>query len=147
MILKSHTRMLLLAFGFLDALLLVRFFHQLAWPARVFDGMLPLWAALLEICRPVLLASFAFSSVGLWLGRRWAMVLSYVQFPFRLVFVLLTFGFISKLATLPGLAAGYSMFIILAMLLEVARLLATIMIHRGSTLLPPVPTSQENHVA
>jgi hypothetical protein len=86
--LTRHRRAILIRFGVLDALLLIRFAPQVAWPGHVFDGSLPVWAVALEICRPLFLVSLAFSAVGLMLARNWAIILSYVQFPFRFALML-----------------------------------------------------------
>jgi hypothetical protein len=126
-----HRRAILIGFGALDALLLVRFMPQIAWPSYVFDGRFSAWTVALEVCRLLFLVSLAFSALGLVLARRWAIVLSYVQFPFRFVIMLLSFGFIGLLARIPHFPVSYLALMITAMILECIRLAVTIAVHRG----------------
>ena len=129
--LTRHRRVILIGFGVLDALLLIRFAPQVAWPGHVFDGSLPVWAVALEICRPLFLVSLAFSAVGLMLVRDWAIVLSYVQFPFRFALMLFSFGFIGFLTSSPLFPVSYFSLMITAVILECIRSAVTIAVHRG----------------
>ncbi|MCX8091886.1 MAG: hypothetical protein N3I86_13300, partial [Verrucomicrobiae bacterium] len=86
-------RCVFLSFGVLDAVLAIRFgpaefallggLSQMSFPA-----------ALVFILRLLFFVSLAASAVGLCLAKKWALIISYVQFPFRFVFMLLSFGFI-----------------------------------------------------
>ena len=95
------------------------------------DGTFPAWAVALYFCRPLFLVSLAFSAIGLVLARNWAIVLSYVQLPFRFVFMFLSFGFIGLLARIPHFPASYLALMIMAIILECIRFAVTIVIHRG----------------
>ena len=120
-------RFLFLLFGVLDAVLAIRFgpivFGEFGWLSRFPDG-------LLFFLRLLFFASLAVSAVGLCLAKKWALIISYVQFPFRFVFVLLSFGFISDLAHLLALPGLYRPLIYAAMILECGRLIVSVWIHR-----------------
>jgi hypothetical protein len=79
--------------------------------------------------------SFAFSSYGLIRRRRWAVVLSYVQFPFRFYTLQLSFWYLNFIPRLIGSEdlIVYRAFLGTCMVLECARLGVTIYAHRGVT--------------
>jgi hypothetical protein len=122
-------RLLFYLFGLADVILVARFAPKmLAQLASVSHEPLP--GALLDILRLVFIVSVLVSAVGLFGMKRWALILSYIQFPFRFVFMLLSFGFITLLAReldMPGL---YRPLIYTAMILECARLILSVWIHR-----------------
>ena len=78
--------------------------------------------------RPFFLLSLAVSAFGLAVGSRWALIVSYVQFPLRFVYLYLSFGFLTLLNPLLG-GNAYQALIVVAMILEGARLVATILLH------------------
>jgi len=84
----------------------------------------------LDILRLVFIVSLLVSAVGLFGMKRWALILSYIQFPFRFVFLLLSFGFISMLARVFDMPGLYRSLIYTAMILECARLILSVWIHR-----------------
>src|SRR5690606_17712505 len=113
-----HRRKILIAFCVLDAMLFLRTAHQIVLGGITLDGRWPVWTIMLEVCRPLFVVSLAFSAVGFAMDRRWAGLLSYVQFPFRFVFMHLSFGFIGHLASIPRMPVSYQTLMITAMVLE-----------------------------
>ena len=122
-------RIVLFVFAALDALLLARLFQSIV--PHVSSGnyaSLPWQTMGLLLLRSAFLLSLAVSAFGLARGRVWGLVLSYVQFPFRFVFVLLSFGFLRWIFG-PLQVGNISLVIVAAMVLEVVRLVLTILIH------------------
>lgn len=136
--LTRHRRAILIGFGVLDALLFVRLLPQITWPSYVFDDSFPLWTVALEICRPVLLASLVFSALGLVLAQKWAIILSCIQFPFRFVYMFLSFGFIGLLVHVPYFPASYFTLMIIAIILECIRLIITIAVQPALNISVPL---------
>lgn len=125
---KPYARILLILFGTLDIILALRFYRHLQWPGWLFErDMSPLIIAL-EISRPLLLLSLFVSGYALIQQKKWGLILSYIQFPLRFISLYLSFGLLSMI---PGLStlAGYNNLMIAFVILEVARLIATIVIH------------------
>jgi hypothetical protein len=138
-------RFLFLLFAVLDAVLVIRFapadFEQLGGLSQM---SLP--AASLFVLRLIFFVSLAASAVGLCLAQKWALIISYIQFPFRFIFMLLSFGFISGFAHLFAMPGLYRPMIYAAMILECGRLIGSVWIHRTpNTALEPTvgPTSAE----
>jgi len=122
-------RLLFYLFGLTDVILIARFAPKmLAQLASVSHEPLP--GALLDILRLVFIVSLLVSAVGLFGMKRWALILSYIQFPFRFLFMLLSFGFISMLARVFDMPGLYRPLIYTAMILECARLICSVWIHR-----------------
>lgn len=117
----------LIIFALLDAILLVRFIGSVFHVGL--SREIPLWYQALCIARPIFLASLAFSAFALATKRNWGFIVSYVQFPFRFVFVFLSFGFLSLLMPAQQGPQHISSTIIIAMVLEAFRLATTIIIH------------------
>lgn len=78
----------------------------------------------------LLLGSFLFSSYGFIRFRKWALVLSLIQFPLRFLFLVLSFGFLTSIPFLRLLMGGYQNVLIVAAVLELGRLIVTIFIFR-----------------
>jgi hypothetical protein len=134
-------RLLFYLFGLADAILIVRFapreFAQLASVSHE-----PFLGALLDILRVGFFVSLLVSVVGLFGMKKWALIVSYVQFPFRFVFMLLSFGSISELAHLLAMPGLYRPLICAAMILECGRLICSVWIHRTpNTALEPTATA------
>jgi hypothetical protein len=134
-------RLLFYLFGLADAILIVSFPpRDLAQLASVSHE--PFLGALLDILRVVFVVSLLISAVGLFGMKKWALIVSYVQFPFRFVFMLLSFGFISGLAHLLTMLSLYRPLIYTAMILECGRLIVSVWLHRTpNTALEPTPTA------
>ena len=126
---SAHARNFLTVFGLLDAVLIGRNLSQAAG-ATLLISSLPIGNAALAWFRAFLLISLAFSAVGLVLEKRWALTLSYVQFPFRLIFVMLTFGFLSQIPWVTR-TFGDQTVLIAAIVLEVVRLVICIRLQQG----------------
>ena len=123
----GFNRILLAGFAILDAVLLGRFLPSVG--IHNASTSAPLWFQALEIARPLFLLSLAFSAFGLATERRWGLILSYVQFPVRFMFVYLSFGFIARIPAFLSDKTGETPAIIAAMILEGIRLLLTITVH------------------
>ena len=127
--LKAYSRGLLTFFGLLDAVLIGQYLSNVA-SANVWPHSLPIGAAALDLLKAFLLVSLIFSAIGLCWERRWAMLLSYAQFPLRLIFPLLSFGFLTQIPFLSRSFGGRTL-LVAAVILEVVRLVVTIMLQRG----------------
>ncbi len=109
-------------FGLLDIILAVRFYTHIT---NISFNM-PL-EGVLSILTAITVISLFISGIGLLLGKRWSYYLVYFQFPFRLMFFLLTFGFITKINYLFfGDMAAYQALIFIAAILELGRVIVTI---------------------
>jgi hypothetical protein len=126
-------RLLFYLFGLSDVILVVRFapneLTQLASASHI-----PLLGALLEILRVFFFVSLLVSAVGLFSMKKWALIISYFQFPFRFGFMLLSFGFISYLSRLFHASTYHQPLIYAAMILEFLRLICSVWIHRSLNL-------------
>jgi hypothetical protein len=119
---------LLIVFGILDILTLVRSFTIKTNLAGIWtEGQMQL----ITICNWTLLASLGFSAyflirqniIGIWL--------TYVQFPIRIMFMVLSFDFVVTVTDLLDIGYGiYSGLIWVILSLEIVRLINTIQIHR-----------------
>jgi hypothetical protein len=95
---------------------------------------IPLLGALLEILRGFFFISLIVSAVGFFRMKKWALIISYVQFPLRFGLMLLSFGFIHYLSRLFHSPSYYQPLINAAMILECMRLICSVWIHRTLTL-------------
>lgn len=129
----KYTREILVLFAILDAFLLGRLALSVVSP--FFPPESPWWWQARVVLEVVFLLSLAFSAFGLATSRKWGFILSYLQFPLRILFMHTTFGFLliyacSAVATgpidlrIPG---------VISIVLECARLVITILIHRRTT--------------
>jgi len=128
---KQRYETALVVFAILDAMLFGRFMSHVSFP--ILGEELPLWWIALQVLRPLFLCSLVVSAFGLALRHNWAFIVSYIQFPFRFAYVLLSFGFLSLI---PGLFVSghkYQPVIVAAMGLECVRLAYTIVIYRRIT--------------
>jgi len=121
-------RTFLVIVAILDAVLLGR--HLSHIPLGMVFAEQPWMFQALGVLRLVFLISLAFSAFGLAGERKWGLILSYVQFPVRFVFVYLSFGFLALVPAFISGPYGEMPVVIVAMTLECARLVLTIFIHR-----------------
>jgi len=135
---KNWKHTCLIVFALLDAILLGRFIGSIFHVGL--SRELPVWYQALCIARPLFLVSLAISAFGLVAKRTWGFIVSYVQFPFRFVFVFLSFGFLSLLSPESGSHHHINPMIITAMVLEGLRLVTTIIIHLRITKDSTVPS-------
>lgn len=129
MALKQNSRLILTLFGILDAILFGRFLDKVASTRPPILGQLPIGDSALALIEWALLLSFIFSAVGLALERKWALVLTFVQFPFRFIFVTWSFGFLGALPWLGSMGAQVLLYAYV--ILEIVRLIVSIQLHRG----------------
>lgn len=85
------------------------------------------------IFRLIFLGSLAVSAFGFFQRQRWALILYYCQFPLRLVFLYLSFGFLLLLLRpfAPLSPSHYKITIFRLIALEVARLIVSVYFHRS----------------
>ncbi len=114
----KYKKEILIIFALLDALLFGRFLLDINFSADQF---------LLNQLKSVFLISLAVSPFGLIFQKKWGYILYYVQFPFRYLFVVLSFGFLTYLV--PATPSFSRLMIIVAMILEIVRLILTVKIH------------------
>ncbi len=107
-------------FGLLDLILVVRFFNRIEIPMWPSGG--PWWANAIAASGAPLLLSCIFSGFGLLFRKRWALIVSVIQFPFHIINLLLTFGFLTKLTLIWGSSFAYNLLVGVALVLEVLRL-------------------------
>ena len=125
-------RITLVVFGLLDAVLLGRFLGSVSMSNFYAAPQAAWWFRATMFARPFFLLSLAVSGFGLAMQRRWGLIVSYVQFPLRFVYLYLSFGFLTLLSRHVGQDA-YRTLIIAAMVLEGARLVVTILLHARIT--------------
>ena len=89
----KHKAKIIFLFAALDVFLLVRVTSEgaLFHPP---DSSLPWMFQALSYLRTAFLLSLAISAIGLFCLHKWGFILSYVQFPLRIIFMHTTFGFL-----------------------------------------------------
>ena len=127
-ILKYQKEILIIC-GLLDALLLGRCIFNITFFRAFLHSW---WFGCLMLFHTIVVLSLLFSAFGLVSQKRWAFILSYCQFPFRYVFMLLSFAFISIFFPRHQTPVYITPAIIIAMILEIVRLVITIIIHKNS---------------
>lgn len=125
---KQHSRVILAIFGILDAILFGRFLDKVATTRPPILGKLPIGESALDLIEWALLLSFIFSAIGLALERKWAITLSFVQFPFRFIFLTWSFGFLGALPWIGAL--GAQTLLIAYIILEIVRLVVTLQLKK-----------------
>jgi len=124
----NRRRIILVLFGLLDAYLLGRFALDISLPPLPRVGII-WWFWVIQSLRPFFLLSLGVSAFGLAMEKQWGLILTYVQVPFRVGYVLLSFGFLT-LITVPLLGPGaYQPTLIAALVLEGLRLVVTVLLH------------------
>ncbi len=109
----KYKKGILIFFSILDVFLFLRFAKDINILAEPF---------LLTQLKSIFLISLVLSALGLFYQKVWGYVICYIQFPLSYVFVLFSFGFLTYF--LPHTIA-----IIVAMILEIARLVLIVIIH------------------
>ena len=126
---RKLKKSLLLLFGVLDIVLIVRFLPaEFQHIGNLSDAAFP--TNVIFIARLLFLASLFVSAGGLLRTKKWGLITSYVQFPFRFIFIMLSLGFIAKLARIFDLQNLYNPLIYVSMILECVRLACSIWIHK-----------------
>ena len=86
--------------------------------------------SLLSIPEILLIVSLIASGILLILRKKISLIIYYFQFPLRVIFMILTFGFLFDLFGFQYDSVGYKILVVTTFLLEVVRLIITIMIHK-----------------
>ncbi len=121
----SRYKYALIIFALLDGVSLLRSYQEVRYYFEFGTGY-----SEFSIFRLLIIASFAISAVLFILRKKEAFVLYYVQFSLRILFMMLSFGFLIELfGGLYGSTAYWTM-IVLVFVLEIVRLIQTIIIHR-----------------
>ncbi len=129
----KYKRDILVVFAILDAFLLGR--CALIAISPVLPPESPwLWQASC-VLQSVFFLSLAFSAFGLATSRKWGFILSYVQFPLRILFMHTTFGFLLIYACSAVISTPLDLRVpgVISIVLECARLMVTILIQRRTT--------------
>jgi hypothetical protein len=124
----KYSRIFLICMGLLDAVCLGRYLDTVSLDYLSYQT--PLWFLILHSVSIVMLCSLAVSAYGLVMTYKWAMWLSYAQFPARAIQLILSFGWLTLAARFLGHDA-YQLLVYVAIGLEFTRLALTIIIHRG----------------
>lgn len=116
---------LLIAFGFFD---LISFVQSYRIGINMLNsiGQIPI----LSILEILLIVSLIASGIFSIMRKKISLIIYYIQFPLKLGFVILTFAFLFKLFGLQYNSSGYSILLWIIVLLEIARLIFSIMIHK-----------------
>ena len=122
---KERIRYILIILGVLDLVSFYRTYNTGMW-------ILESWkhSHTLEILEFILILSFLFSGILLIIGKKISLVIYYFQFPFKLAFLFLTFGFVLRIVGLPIHSLAYKILLGFIIGLETVRLFFTIWIHR-----------------
>ena len=119
------TKKTLILFGLLD---LVSFVVTYKFVIKVIENIDRF--SLLSIPEILLIVSLIASGVLSIMRKKTSLIIYYIQFPLRVTFMILTFGFIFKLLGFQYDSVGYRILVVITFLLEIIRLLITIMIHK-----------------
>ena len=119
------TKKTLILFGLLD---LVTFVVTFKFLIKLIENIELI--SLLSIPEILLIVSLIASGVLSIMRKKTSLIIYYIQFPLRVTFMILTFGFIFKLLGFQYDSVGYRILVVITFLLEIIRLLITIMIHK-----------------
>ena len=119
------TKKTLILFGLLD---LVSFVVTYKFVIKVIENIDRF--SLLSIPEILLIVSLIASGVLSIMRKKTSLIIYYIQFPLRVTFMILTFGFIFILLGFQYDSVGYRILVVITFLLEIIRLLITIMIHK-----------------
>lgn len=116
---------ILIAFGLLDILSFV-LSYKIGVNMLNSIGQIPI----LSILEILLIVSLIVSGIFSIMRKKVSLIIYYFQFPFKLGFVILTFAFLLRLFEFQYNSNGYQILLWFIGLLEIARLIFTIMIHK-----------------
>lgn len=119
------TKRALILFGLLD---LVSFVVTFKFVTKVIENIDRF--SLLSIPEILLIVSLIASGVLSIMRKKISLIIYYCQFPLRVTFMILTFGFLFKLFGFQYDSVGYKILIWMTFLLEIVRLIITIIIHK-----------------
>lgn len=119
------TKKTLILFGLLD---LVSFVVTFKFLLKVIENIERF--SLFSIPEILLIISFIASGILLIKRKKISLIIYYFQFPLRVTFMILTFGFLFNLFGFQYDSVGSKILVVTTFLLEVVRLIITIMIHK-----------------
>ena len=119
------TKKTLILFGLLD---LVSFVVTFKFVTKVIENIDRF--SLLSIPEILLIVSLIASGILSIMRKKISLIIYYFQFPLRITFMILTFGFLIKLLGFQYDSVGYKILAVMTFLLEILRLIITIMIHK-----------------
>jgi len=122
----------LVLFGLLDLINLIGAFKLgLKLLDTIFnpEGLTFFWI-IYDVFEVVLIVSLLISGILSILKSKSGLIVFYIQFPFKLAFMILTFGFFLKMFEIPYESMIYKIMAFTVIALEVARLAISIKIHR-----------------
>ena len=122
----------LILFGFLDIVSFIRTYklglNLLNFSEFGFD--LPSIMIVLEL---ILILSLPITGILLLLRKKAGLIVYYFQFPFRIGFLILSFGFILKTFKLPFNSTAYYIIFVIVTLLEIIRLYLSVITHKKTS--------------
>ena len=86
--------------------------------------------SLISIPEMLLIISLVASGVLSIMRKKISLIIYYFQFPLRITFMILTFGFLLRILALQYDSVGYKILLGVTFLLEITRLIIIIMIHK-----------------
>lgn len=119
------TKKILIAFGILD---LLSFVLTYKFGIKMIENIE--LSPLMYLPEILLIISLIASGIFSILKKKVSLLIYYFQFPLKVTFMILTFGFLFKLLGLQHDSVGYKILIPITFVLEVTRLVITIMIHK-----------------
>ncbi len=122
---KLISKNALIAFGLFD---LYTFFRTYRLGLEMWNTIE--YTPILNVLTILLITSLIASGILSILGKKSSLIIYYVQFPFRLLFMILTFGFLLKIFDLQFNTTAYKVVVGLVFLLELFRVVSSILIHR-----------------
>ena len=114
----------LILLGFLD---IVSFWRTFDTSLFNFDS----WNHIMPILNAFLVLTLLASGILLVMDKKLGIVIYYIQFPLRMLFLILTFGFVVSLTNLQIDTLGYKIALTLAMILELCRLIYSIWTYKN----------------
>ncbi len=127
-IIEKNSKKILIIFAFLDAILFISSWREVFTPFFC-DWTQYFIIGIIILLHSFVVLSFIFSAYALLLRKKWAYILYYIQFPFRIGFCYLSLGFLTFLAF--KIQTIYFAIMIVAILAEFLRLFITINIHKS----------------
>lgn len=129
---KKPVGLLLVIFGILDLILVFHFGFSVMQSAFSISRQLSsvgVLTASIELGRLLFMISLILSGIYLVRGKGQGCIISYIQFPFRFIFMYLSFGFLIYWNFLMRTERFYLETIVFCMGLEIVRLFLTILSH------------------
>jgi hypothetical protein len=87
-------------------------------------------SSVLSVLELMLILSLPITGILLLLRKKAGLILYYYQFPFRMGFLILSFGFLLKIFRQPFNTTAYNIILVIVILLEIIRLSFSIVTHK-----------------